>query len=126
MATKKLKLVEKALTEDQLKEKILRLEQVKADIKVLEKEETALSAKLAAELGVGTIRQYDGTRCTIVQNMGRGIKWKDEAGRLASLMYPTTKKMRIYLRWLARTFPKVVPSKAYVKISQIKDGDEES
>lgn len=121
---KKITLVHKPLTEDQIKDKVLRLEEIKADIKVLEKEETKLSETLAKELGVGTIRQYDSTRCTIVQNVGRGIKWKEEAGHLASLLYPTPKKLRVYLRNLAARFPKDKPSKAFAKIVQIKDGEE--
>lgn len=124
MADKKLKLIKKPLTEDEIKATVLRLEQVKADIKVLEAEETKLSTKLVSDLKVGDIRQYDSTRCTIVQNVGRGIKWKEEAGHLASLLYPTPKKLRVYLRNLAARFPKDKPSKAFAKIVQIKDGEE--
>lgn len=111
------------LSEDVVKYKVLEMDQLRRDIKQLKKQYVALGAELVAHLGPKGVRQYDNVKFQVMQKLARDITWKTEASRLAKLLYPKAAQFRIYLRHLARLYPKKL-SKPFPRLFDLKDGSE--
>jgi hypothetical protein len=112
------------LTENALKQAIDRLWDIKAEQDKLDEEYKRIGGTVLATLQPKDVRQYGRLRCTIIQNMNRGISWKEEATSLARKLYPTFPEFRKYLVSLVRRHPKK-PGKAFFKLTMVKTSDEE-
>jgi predicted metal-dependent hydrolase len=111
------------LSEDVVKEKILEMEDIRQEMVAVKKRYDAIGKELMAHLGPKGVRQYDNLKFVVIQPFGRSIKWKDEASRLAKLLYPTRDKFRKYLSGVARRYPKKLGT-AYPRLFPLKDGSE--
>jgi uncharacterized protein (UPF0335 family) len=111
------------LSEGKLKSAIERLYQIKSEKDDLDAEFEEVAATVLATLDPKDVRQYGQLRCTIMQNMNRGISWKKEWTAVARKLYPTAKAFRAYLVDIVKRHPKK-PGKAFTKITWIKTADE--
>ena len=110
-----------ALSETDLRLTIEEMYEIKQHVKAEEKRFEDMQQKVMATMPVGDVRQYGTLRCTIVQNIGRGLSYKAEMYRLAHLLYPTVSLFRKFLHDLAKRYPKNQPSKAYAKLVEVKE-----
>jgi len=114
----------KILDEDQLKDRIQRLESISDKIDALNAEWDLLAPAVIDTLGIKGIRQYDELKAMVQQNMNRGISWKKEAMSLARKLHPTAAEFRKYLVSLIRRHPKK-PGKPFVRLYHIKSAEVE-
>lgn len=110
------------LSERLLKLEIERLFDIKAQQDELDKKFEASADKVLATLDPKDVRQYDDLRCFVVQNMNRGVSWKEEARLLAKRLYPTAELFRRYTVSLVRKYPRK-PGKAFLKLTVVKGGE---
>jgi hypothetical protein len=118
------------LTVEQLRANIIRLRQVKLQIKQLKAEEAKLVAPIVESLGIRgktcfEIAEGALLTATVVQSFRRSVDWRKTAVALAKKLYPTAEAMRQWARSIVRKHPKK-PCKPYVLVTVGDEKEEDA
>lgn len=120
MAKTKVVEINEEMTGAQLKRKVVRMAEIKAEIKTMNKEFDGLEKEVIDYVGVGNWVESGSWRVCVVQAWQRRVNWKNLAMSLAKTLYPEARAFRAWLKSVVRANRKKAAA-PFAKLTAVKE-----